>query len=61
MIVVNLSEEDALKFVAFQKHYELFNVLETVGAFNVQYGKVIMNCAAGVVQNVVIEQIAWKR
>lgn len=58
---ITLTDEDAKKFVAFQKYYDLFTTMELIGAFDVQYGKIILNCAAGVVQNIVIEQVAWKR
>jgi len=61
MIKIELTQKDADKFVAFQKHYDLFTTMELTGAFDVQYGKVILNYAGGIIQNIVIEQVAWKR
>ena len=61
MTTITLTDEDALKFIAFQRHYDLFTTLELTGALNTKYGKVIINFANGIPQNVVIEAIAWKR
>lgn len=58
---ITLTDKDAKKFVSFQKHYDIFTTMELVGAFDVQYGKVILNYAAGIVQNIEVNQIAWKR
>jgi hypothetical protein len=61
MTPIILSDEDATKFVAFQKHYELFSIMEKAGVFNIQYGKMIINFAGGVAQNCVKEEMVWKR
>jgi hypothetical protein len=61
MNTIILSDEDADKFVAFQKHYALFTIMEKAGAFDVSYGKVILNVAGGIVQNIVKEEVVYKR
>ena len=56
-----LTNEEAEMFKHYMKYHDLFVTMEAVGAFNVQYGKVILNCAGGLVQNIVKEEIAWRR
>lgn len=56
-----LSDQDARKFLAFQKHYALFTIMEEAGAFDVGYGKVVLNVAGGIVQNIVKEEVVYKR
>ncbi len=61
MTTITLTDQEALLFLEYQKHHDLFVTLEATGALDTQYGKVIINYAAGVVQNIAIDQIAWKR
>ena len=61
MTPIVLSDEDVTKFLAFQKHYGLFTIMQSAGAFDVQYGKVILNIAGGIVQNIMKEEIVYKR
>lgn len=61
MTTITLTDEEAEIFKSYMKHHDLFVIMEATGAFDVKYGKVILNCAQGLIQNVVIEQIAWKR
>jgi hypothetical protein len=61
MTPIVLSDDDALKFVAFQKHYDLFTIMQSAGVFNIGYGKAIINIAGNVVQNIVVEEVKWKR
>ncbi len=61
MTKIEITDEEAALFVEFQKHRDLFHILDKTGALDTQYGKIILNCAGGVVQNIVIEHIAWKR
>lgn len=35
---VFLTEEEAKRFISFQKHYALIGLLESVGAFNIRSG-----------------------
>lgn len=58
---VILSPQDVELFKQFQQHYELFKAFEEKGVFTVGFGKVILNIAFGKVQNVVREEVVWKR
>jgi len=58
---VILTPTEAEQFIRFQKHHALFVIMEEAGAFDIGYGKVILNVAGGVVQNIVKEEIMWKR
>ena len=58
---IQLSDEDARKFIEFQKRYELFDILEKTGAFNLAYGKIVFNVANGIVQNIQKEEVVYKR
>jgi hypothetical protein len=59
MIKIELTNDEAVQFREYQKHHDLFTIMETTGAFNVGYGKVILNIAGGVVQNVVKEEVVY--
>lgn len=59
--VITLTPIDAQRFVKFQKHYELFSIMEQAGVFDIGYGKAIINVANNVVQNVVIEEVKWRK
>lgn len=43
MTVIELSPQEALLFVAFQRRYPVFNVLEQLGAFDMKNGSVTIN------------------
>jgi hypothetical protein len=40
---VMLTDDEAKKFIAFQKHWLMIGLLESVGAFNVRNGSVTIN------------------
>jgi hypothetical protein len=61
MNTIQLNDEDARKFIEFQKRYELFDIMEKTGAFNLSYGKLIFNVANGVVQNIQKEEVVYHR
>ena len=56
-----LDNEEAELFKSFQRHHDLFKHLEEKEAFSVKFGKVILNIDFGQVQNIVKEEIVWKR
>jgi hypothetical protein len=56
-----LSPIEATQFIAFQKNYQLFSHLMASGCFDVQFGKVVINIAYGQVQNIVKEEVVWKK
>lgn len=43
MTTVELTNEDALLFVAFQKRYALIKLLESIGAFDIKNGSITLN------------------
>lgn len=61
MNTIILTNEEAEMFKSYMKHHELFVTMELTGAFNVQYGKVILNFAGGLLQNIQRDEIVWKR
>lgn len=61
MNTIVLTDIEAELFKKFMQHHEIFVVLETTGALDIKYGKATINFAGGIAQNVVVEQIAWKR
>lgn len=61
MTNVTLTDEEALMFIAYQKHHDLFCIMENVGAFDVGFGKVVLNIAGGIVQNIQREEVVYKR
>lgn len=56
---VLLNDDDARKFVLFQKYYDVFKKLEETDAFGIQFGKVTMNIAYGNIQNVIKEEVIY--
>lgn len=56
-----LTPLEAEAFVRFQKYHALFMVMEATGAFNVQHGKVVLNYAYGELQNIVKEEMVFKK
>lgn len=58
---VILSKEDAQAFKDFMQFYDEFKIIQKAGTFNIGYGKSILNFAGGILQNVVIEEIKYKR
>jgi hypothetical protein len=60
-VKVFLTPEDIEKFKLFNKHYDLFTVMEQQGIFDIQFGKCTLNIAGGMLQNVVKESVVWRR
>jgi len=58
---IYLTEEDAHKFLLFQKYYEVFKELDKNKAFDVEFGKVTLNIHSRQIQNIVVERCVWKR
>ena len=59
MIEITIADQDM--FLRFQKYHDLFKMLETKGVFDIQYGKATLNFAHGELQNVVKEEIIYKK
>lgn len=60
-VTIILNNEEAEKYKLFQKHYALFSTLQQKGVFDVQFGKCVLNIAFGQIQNIVKEEIVWKK
>lgn len=60
-IAVYLTQEETEKFKEFSKHYDLFITLQQKGIFEIKFGKCTLNFANGVLQNVIKEEVVWKR
>ncbi len=56
-----LTKEEIEQFKQFQKNIVMFNILLENGAFEVQFGKCILNFYQGTLQNIVKEEIIYKR
>lgn len=50
-VIIYLTPEEA----------DVFTALKQSNALHIKYGKVVMNFAGGVLQNVVKEEMLWKR
>jgi 3'-phosphoadenosine 5'-phosphosulfate (PAPS) 3'-phosphatase len=58
---VQMTDEDVRKFLLFQKYYDIFKKLDEAKAFDILYGKVIMNISGGVIQNIVKEEVVYHK
>lgn len=60
-ITIFLSPIEANAFIEFQKYRDIFTILEAQGIFDIQFGKCTLNFAHGVLQNVIREEVVWKK
>jgi len=60
-ITILMSEKDVERWKYFQTNYENFVTLIDNRAFDVGFGKTIMNFASGDMKNVVKEEIVWRK
>lgn len=56
-----ITDEEAKKFLLFQKYYDVFKKLDDANVFDVQFGKCTFNIAFGQIQNIVKEEIVFHR
>lgn len=56
-----LSPTEIETFKRFQKYHDLFVTMENVGVFDIGFGKATLNYAGGILQNIVKEEIVYKR
>lgn len=61
LTAVYLSNDDAIAFLMFQEYYEVFQTMVKSGIFEIGYGKATLNFAHNELQNIVKEEIAWKK
>lgn len=60
-IAVYMTDEEAKQFLLYQKYHDIFEKLTEVHAFDLQFGKITMNFAFGELQNIVREEMVYKR
>ena len=58
---VFMTDEDAKKFLLFQRYYDIFVELEKNKAFDVEFGKVTLNIHSRHIQNIVVERMILMR
>lgn len=56
-----LTEEDAELFKKFMENYDSFEKIYQSGVFEIGYGKGVLNFAGNILQNIIIEEIKYKR
>lgn len=56
-----LTEYEAKQFLLYQKYHDLFLQLDKAGAFQLEFGKVTMNFAFSELQNVVKENVVYRK
>lgn len=60
-VTVILTKEDAELFKQFRKHQDFLILLESQKVFDIQFGKCTLNFAGGLLQNIIKEEVVWRR
>lgn len=60
-VTLILSPFEVERWKLFQKHYSIFQELLAKDVFSIQYGKCTLNFAHNELQNIVREEVVWKR
>lgn len=60
-ITIFLTTPEAILFRDFQKYHDLFVVLQRNGILDMQFGKCTLNFANGALQNVVKEEVVYRK
>ncbi len=60
-VTIVLTTIEANKFKTFQKYYWLFDAMLDKGVFDMEFGKVTINIANSQVQNLVKEEMVWRK
>lgn len=60
-VQVFMTEEEAQKFMLFQKYYEVFQRLDQTKAFDVQYGEVIITFIKGGILSVTKKEVLYHK
>ena len=58
-VTVFMTEEEAQKFLLFQKYHDIFTILETQKVFDMAFGKVTLNIAFSQIQNCLKEEMFY--
>ena len=56
-----LTEHEAKQFLLYQKYHDIFQKLNESNAFSLEFGKVTLNFAYGELQNIVKENMVYRR
>lgn len=60
-VTIFLTEDDARDFKLFQKYHDLFVHLDKNKVYDIKFGKCVLNFAFGELQNIVKEEVVFKR
>lgn len=60
-VTIILTTPEAMMFRDYQKYHDLFVILKEKGVFDIQFGKCTMNFAFGELQNVIKEEVVYKK
>lgn len=60
-IPIYVPDAEAKLFLVFMERHEVFEAMVEADAFSVGWGKVVLNFAGGRLENVVREEVAWRR
>lgn len=60
-VTVFMTEEEAQKFLLFQKRYEVFEELEKAKAFDIQYGEVVMSFVKGGLLSITKKEVVYHK
>lgn len=58
---INITKEEAKSFILLKKHIEKFTILNDAGAFDVECGKVEINCYNNEIRDVHIHKITYQK
>ena len=61
LIKIEISTTEAIMFRNFMKYHDLFLVLQKNGILDMQFGKCTLNFANGMLQNVVKEEVVYRK
>lgn len=61
LITIEITDNEALLFKEFQKHHAIFTTMQEKGIFDIQFGKATLNFAFGELQNIIKEEVVWKK
>ena len=61
LVTIFLTPQEADRFLLFQKHYDLLKLMDEKNVWDVGFGKVIFNIAFGEIQNIVREEVVYKK
>lgn len=61
LITIEITSPEAILFRQYQQHHDLFMNLSNHGVFDIQFGKCTLNFANGDLQNVIKEEVIYRK